>query len=148
MTENSLIWYNSQPCPILFWFRQRKFTTYEILFSKGSKNCTWFRKTSCFWNAFKRYSVLVICLSDPKQRRSYKSSNVVNLATNLILTCCGFRLQLNAQFGFQKSEQNDNNSIFEFRWVISSPEKIRQLYNFFWLLLYRVWKTLMPFSQS
>ena len=40
------------------------------------------------------YSVLGICLLNPKQRRrSKKSSKVAFSATNLILACCGIRLQ-------------------------------------------------------
>ena len=41
-----------------------------------------------------QYSVLAICLWNPKQqRRSKKSNNVVDSATNLILACSGIRLQ-------------------------------------------------------
>ena len=53
-----------------------------------------FRKIAYFRNDFERYSVLGICLWNPKQRRrSKKSSKVADSATNLILACCGIRLQ-------------------------------------------------------
>ena len=56
-----------------------------------STNCSGFRD---FWSNFERYNDLGICLWNPKQhRRSKKSSNVAESATNLILACCGFRLQ-------------------------------------------------------
>ena len=43
---------------------------------------------------FERYNDLGICLCNLKQhRRSKKSSNVVDSSINLILACCGFRLQ-------------------------------------------------------
>ena len=66
-----------------------------------STNCSGFRKYSCgfrkfayFLSNFERYNDLGICLWNPKQhRRSNKSSNVADSATNLILACCGFRLQ-------------------------------------------------------
>ena len=48
--------------------------------------------TNC--SGFRMYSVLGICLWNPKQRRKSKKSNkVADPATNLILTCCGIRLQ-------------------------------------------------------
>ena len=47
-----------------------------------------------FWSDFERYNVLGICLWNRKpERRSKKSSNVADSATNLVLDCCGFRLQ-------------------------------------------------------
>ena len=50
-----------------------------------------------FWSNlewFAGYSILDICLWNPKeQRRSRKSSNVANSATNLILVCCVIRIQ-------------------------------------------------------
>ena len=47
-----------------------------------------------FSSDFVRYNDLGICLWTPKQhRRSKKSSNVADSATNLILDCCGFRLK-------------------------------------------------------
>ena len=53
-----------------------------------------FRKFAYFWSDFERYNDLGMCLWNPKQhRRSKKSSNVADSATNLILVCCGFRLQ-------------------------------------------------------
>ena len=66
-----------------------------------STNCSGFRKYSCgfrkhayFWSNFERYNDLGICLWNPKQhRRSKKISNVADSATNLLLACCGFRLQ-------------------------------------------------------
>ena len=66
-----------------------------------STNCSGFRKYSCgfrkfayFLSNFQRYKDLGICLWNPKQhRRSKKSSNVADSATNLILACCGVRLQ-------------------------------------------------------
>ena len=49
-----------------------------------------FHKFAYFWIDFERYNILSICLCNPKhQRRSKKSKNVVDSATNLILTCCG-----------------------------------------------------------
>ena len=67
----------------------------------GSTNSSGFRKYSCefrkfayFWSNFERCKDLGICLWNPKQpRRSNKSSNVADSATNLILACCGFRIQ-------------------------------------------------------
>ena len=66
-----------------------------------STNCSGFHKYSCgfrkfayFWSNFERYNDLDIYLWNPKQhRRSKKSSNDADFATNLILACCGFRLQ-------------------------------------------------------
>ena len=66
-----------------------------------STNCSRFRKYSCgfykirlFWNDFERYNVIGGCFWNPKQqRRSKKSSNVADSAKNLILACCGIRLQ-------------------------------------------------------
>ena len=53
-----------------------------------------FRKFAYFWSNFERYIVLGICFWNPKQHRtSKKSSNVADSATNMILACCGFRLQ-------------------------------------------------------
>ena len=47
-----------------------------------------------FWSDFERYSVLGTRLWNPKQqRRSKKSSNDADSATNLILACLGIRLQ-------------------------------------------------------
>ena len=47
-----------------------------------------------FFSNFERYNELGLCLWNPKQhRRSKKSSNFADSATNLILACCGFRLQ-------------------------------------------------------
>ena len=58
------------------------------------KHCCGFRKLAYFWSDFERYNDLGICLWNPKQhRRSKKSSNVADSATNLIVACCGFRLQ-------------------------------------------------------
>ena len=49
-----------------------------------------FRKFACFCSDLERYSFLGICLWNPKQRRrSKKSRNVADL----ILACCGIRLQ-------------------------------------------------------
>ena len=64
-------------------------------------NCSGFRKYSCgfrifayFSSNFERYNGLGICLRNPKQHnRSKKSSNVADSATNMILACCGLRLQ-------------------------------------------------------
>ena len=74
-----------------------------------STNCSGFRKYSCgfrkfayFWSNFERYNDLGICLWNPKEhRRSKKSSNGADSATNLILACCVFHLYNaeNAQFG-------------------------------------------------
>ena len=66
-----------------------------------SSNCSGFRKYNCgfrkfayFLSNFERYNDLGIGLWNPKQhRRSEKSSNVADSAVNLILACCGFRLQ-------------------------------------------------------
>ena len=66
-----------------------------------SANCSRFRKYGCgfrkiayFRRVCERYSVLGICLWNPKQqRRSKKSSKVADSATNLILACCGIRSQ-------------------------------------------------------
>ena len=53
-----------------------------------------FRKTAYFWSNFEQYSVLGICLWNPKKRRrSKKSSKVADSATNLILASCEIRLQ-------------------------------------------------------
>ena len=57
-----------------------------------STNCSGFRKYSCgfrefasFWSDFERYNDLGICLWNPKKhRRSKKSSNDADSATNLI----------------------------------------------------------------
>ena len=58
------------------------------------KYCCGFRKFAYFWSNFERYDDLGICLWNPKQhRRSKKSSNVADSATNLILAFCGFHLQ-------------------------------------------------------
>ena len=47
-----------------------------------------------FWSDFEQHSVLGICLWNPKQRRrSKKNSKVSESAANLILVCCGIRLQ-------------------------------------------------------
>ena len=67
----------------------------------NSTNCSGFRHYCCgfskiayFWSDFERYSVLGICLWNPKQRRrSKRNSKVADSATNLILVCCGIRLQ-------------------------------------------------------
>ena len=61
-----------------------------------STNCSGFLKYNCglskftyFSSDFERYNDLAICLWNPKQhRRSKKSSNFANSATNLILACC------------------------------------------------------------
>ena len=66
-----------------------------------SKNCSGFRKYGCgfrkivyFRSDFDQYSVLGICLWNPKQRRrSKKSSKVADSAPNMILACYGIRLQ-------------------------------------------------------
>ena len=66
-----------------------------------STNCSGFRKYGSgfrifvnFWSDFERYSVLIICLWNPKQqRRSKKCSNVADSASSLIWACCGIRLQ-------------------------------------------------------
>ena len=66
-----------------------------------STNCSGFRKYSCgfrkfayFRSNFERYNASGICLWNPKQyKRSNKGRNVVDSATNLILTCCGISLQ-------------------------------------------------------
>ena len=66
-----------------------------------STNCSGFRKYGCgfrkfayFWRDFEQYSVLGICLWNPKQlRRSKKYSIVAGSATNLIWACCRIRLQ-------------------------------------------------------
>ena len=66
-----------------------------------STNCSGFRKYSCgfrkfsyFSSDFERYNDLGNCLWNPKQhRRSKKSSNVADSATNLILAGWGFRSQ-------------------------------------------------------
>ena len=66
-----------------------------------STSCSGFRKYSCgfrkfayFSRDFERYNDLGICLWNQKQhRRSKKSSNVADFATNLILACCGFHIQ-------------------------------------------------------
>ena len=59
-----------------------------------STNCSRFRKFAYFPSDFERYNDLGICLWNPKQhRRSKKSINVADSATNQILACCGFRLQ-------------------------------------------------------
>ena len=62
--------------------------------------CTWFDQQNClipsipFLSDFERYKDSGICSWNPKQhRRSKKSSNVADSATNLILACCRFRLQ-------------------------------------------------------
>ena len=63
-------------------------------FSGFHKNSCEFRKFAFFWSDFERYNDLGICLWNPKQhRRSKKSGNVADSATNLILACCGLRLQ-------------------------------------------------------
>ena len=62
--------------------------------SRFPKYCRGFHKSAYFWSNFERYNDLRICLWNPKQhRRLKKSSNVADSAKNLILTCCGFRLQ-------------------------------------------------------
>ena len=66
-----------------------------------STNCSGFRKYSCgfrklayYGSDFERYSVLGICLWNPKQqRKSKKCSNIADSAKNLIWACCGIRLQ-------------------------------------------------------
>ena len=66
-----------------------------------STNCSGFRKYSCGFRRFasfssdlEQYNDLGICLWNTKQhRRSNKSSNVADSATNLLLACCGFRSQ-------------------------------------------------------
>ena len=60
-----------------------------------------FRKFAYFWSNFERYSVLGICLRNPKQqRRSKKCSNVADSVTNLIWACCETHYNAqNAQFG-------------------------------------------------
>ena len=66
-----------------------------------STNCSGFRKNNCrfskfacFWSNFKRCNVLSNCLWNPKQRsRSKNSRNAADFTTNLILVCCGIRLQ-------------------------------------------------------
>ena len=63
-------------------------------------NCSGFRKYGCgfrkiayFWSDLERYSVLGICLWNPKRRRrSNKSNKIGDSATNLILACCEIRL--------------------------------------------------------
>ena len=77
--------------------------TIEIIYYLfvDSTNCSGFGNYSCglhkfadFLSDFERYNVLGNCLRNPKQhRRSKKSSNVADSATNLILAFCGFRLQ-------------------------------------------------------
>ena len=67
----------------------------------NSTNCSGFRKYSWgfhkftyVWISFERYNVLSICLWNPKQqRRSKKSSNVADYATNPNLACREIRLQ-------------------------------------------------------
>ena len=66
-----------------------------------STNCSGFRKYSCgfrklayFPSNFERYNDLGICLWNLKRhRRSKKSNNVADSATNLIFACCGFCIQ-------------------------------------------------------
>ena len=63
-------------------------------FSGFRKYSCGFRKLAYFSSDFERYNDLGICLWNPKQhRRSNKSSNVADSATNLILACCGFHSQ-------------------------------------------------------
>ena len=70
------------------------------LFVESTK-CFGFRKYGCgfpklayFWSNFERYSVLGICLWNPKQqRRSKNCSNVADSATIPILVGCGIRIQ-------------------------------------------------------
>ena len=53
-----------------------------------------FPRIRLFRSNFDRYKYLCICLCIPKHHiRSKKSSNVADSAKNLILACCGFRLQ-------------------------------------------------------
>ena len=66
-----------------------------------STNCSGFRKYSCglrkftyIWSNFERHNVLSIYLWNPKQqRRSKKSSNVADSATNTNLACWENHLQ-------------------------------------------------------
>ena len=54
----------------------------------------WISQICLFWSNFECYIVLGICLWNPKQqRKSKKTKNVADFATNLILACCGIRLQ-------------------------------------------------------
>ena len=76
----------------------KQFTYYLFV---DSTSCSGFRKYGCsfrkiayFWSDFERFSLLGICLWNPKQRkRSKKSSNNADSATNMILACCGIRLK-------------------------------------------------------
>ena len=86
----------------------------------NSTNCSGFRKYCCgfrkfayFWSNFVRYNNLGICLWNPKQhRRSKKSSNVADSATNLMLTVADSAYNAeNAQFGLvMMSKEKFNNS--------------------------------------
>ena len=75
--------------------------THVLLFVCGFHKLFWIpqnscgsRKFVCFWSDFERCNVFSICLWTPKQqRRSWKSSNVADFATNLILACCGIHIQ-------------------------------------------------------
>ena len=87
-----------------------------------STNCSGFRKYICgfrkfayFWSNFERYNVLGICLWKAKQeRRSEKSSNFADSATNMVLAGCGFRLKCrectflprNVEFFWERSKIN------------------------------------------
>ena len=91
-------------------------------------NCSGSRKYSCrfrkfanFSSDFDWYNDLGICLWNPKQyRRSKKSNNVADSATNLILACCGFRIQCRectvwprngVRLNLRRSESNSEKSI-------------------------------------
>ena len=65
------------------------------------KHCCGFRKFAYFWSDFERYNGLGICLLNPKQhRRSKKSSNVADSATNWFWPAADSAYNAeNAQFG-------------------------------------------------
>ena len=89
--------------PLHLWIPQQLILTTQMSYylfvdsancSGFSKYGSGFRNFAYFWSNLERYSVLGICLWNPKQRRrSKKSSKVAGSATNLILACCGTRLQ-------------------------------------------------------
>ena len=60
-----------------------------------------------FLERFERDNDLGICLWNPKQhRRSKKSSNVADSASNLILACCGCRLQCREGAVWPRNDKN------------------------------------------
>ena len=65
--------------------------TNVVSFVCGFHNLFWI---AYFSRSSERYSVLDICLLNPKQhRRSKNCGNDADSATNRILVCCGLRLQ-------------------------------------------------------